>query len=117
MHANAALTPRARLKLGRLVVIDKVTVADAARRFQCSYATAKRWAGRFRGLHEAGVTVTPEHLADRSSRPRRSPTKTPQPLAARSCMCGASAVSVRWRSPGSSACRPPPCTRCCVAAG
>jgi hypothetical protein len=63
-----------------LVVIDKVTVADAARRFQCSYATAKRWAGRFRGLHEAGVTVTPEHLADRSSRPRRSPTKTPQPL-------------------------------------
>jgi transposase InsO family protein len=80
MHANAALTPRARLKLGRLVVIDKVTVADAARRFQCSYATAKRWAGRFRGLHEAGVTVTPEHLADRSSRPRRSPTKTPQPL-------------------------------------
>jgi hypothetical protein len=38
MHADAALTPRARLKLGRLVVtIDEVTVADAARRFQCSY--------------------------------------------------------------------------------
>ncbi len=48
MHANAALTPRARLKLGRLVVLDKVTVADAARRFQCSYATAKRWPTRFR---------------------------------------------------------------------
>src|SRR5688572_29942268 len=68
MHANAALTPRARLKLGRLVVIDHVTVADAARRFQCSYATAKRWVSRFRELHEAGVVVTPEHLADRSSR-------------------------------------------------
>jgi transposase InsO family protein len=90
MHANAALTPRARLKLGRLVVIDKVTVADAARRFQCSYATAKRWAGRFRELHEAGVEVRVEHLADRSSRPRTSPTKTPQPLVRK-------IVHVRWK--------------------
>ena len=32
MHANAALTPRARLKLGRLVVIDKVTVTLNERR-------------------------------------------------------------------------------------
>jgi transposase InsO family protein len=80
MHANAALTPRARLKLGRLVVIDGVTVADAARRFQCSYATAKRWSSRFRDLHEAGLVVTVEDLADRSSRPRTSPTKTAQPL-------------------------------------
>ena len=80
MHANAALTPRSRLKLGRLVVIDKVTVADAARRFQCSYATAKRWSGRFRELHNAGVEVTAAHLVDRSSRPHRSPNRTPQPL-------------------------------------
>jgi hypothetical protein len=90
MHANAALTPRARLKLGRLVVIDQVTVADAARRFQCSYATAKRWAGRFRELHQAGIDVTVEHLADRSSRPHRSPTKTPQPLVRK-------IVHVRWK--------------------
>jgi transposase InsO family protein len=90
MHANAALTPRARLKLGRLVVIDRVTVADAARRFQCSYATAKRWSGRFRELHAAGVQVTVEHLADRSSRPRTSPTKTPQPLVRK-------IVHVRWK--------------------
>ena len=34
MHAEAALTPRARLELGRLVVLDKVTVADPARRFR-----------------------------------------------------------------------------------
>jgi transposase InsO family protein len=90
MHANAALTPRARLKLGRLVVLDKVTVADAARRFQCSYATAKRWSGRFRELHDAGIDVTAEHLADRSSRPRTSPTKTPQPLVRK-------IVHVRWK--------------------
>jgi transposase InsO family protein len=90
MHANAALTPRARLKLGRLVVIDEVTVADAARRFQCSYATAKRWSTRFRELHEAGVQVTPEHLGDRSSRPKTSPNKTPQPLVRK-------IVHVRWK--------------------
>ena len=90
MHANAALTPRARLKLGRLVVIDKVTVADAARRFQCSYATAKRWSSRFRELHEAGVAVTADQLADRSSRPRTSPAKTPQPLVRK-------IVHVRWK--------------------
>ena len=90
MHANAALTPRARLKLGRLVVLGKVTVADAARRFQCSYATAKRWASRFRELHDAGVVVTPEHLADRSSRPKTSPNKTPQPLVRK-------IVHVRWK--------------------
>jgi transposase InsO family protein len=80
LHANAVLTPRARLNLGRLVVIDRVTVADAARRFQCAYQTAKRWAGRFRELHEAGIEVTVEHMRDRSSRPHRSPNKTPQPL-------------------------------------
>jgi hypothetical protein len=34
----------------------------------------------FRELHEAGVVVTAEHLIDRSSRPYRQPTKTPQPL-------------------------------------
>jgi transposase InsO family protein len=80
MHANAALTSRARLKLARLVVFDGVSTADAARRFQCSYATAKRWVTRFRQLHDAGVTVTAEHLVDRSSRPHRQPAKTPQPL-------------------------------------
>ena len=90
MHANAALTPKARLRLGRLVVLNKVTVSDAATRFQCSYPTARRWAGRFRELHEAGVVVTQEHMGDRSSRPRRSPTRTAQPLVRR-------IVHVRWK--------------------
>ena len=90
MHANAALTPRARLKLARLVVIGGVTVADAARRFQCSYPTAQRWVRRYRELAEAGVEVTTQHLVDRSSRPHRQPTKTPQPVVRR-------IVHVRWK--------------------
>ena len=90
MHANAALTPKARLRLGRLVVLNKVTVSDAATRFQCSYPTAKRWAQRFREVHEAGVVVTQEHMADRSSRPRTSPNRTPQPLTRK-------IVHVRWK--------------------
>lgn len=90
MHANAALTPRARLKLARLVVLGNVTPADAARRFQCSYPTAQRWAGRFRELHDAGIEVMVEHMADRSSRPHRSPNKTPQPVVRK-------IVHVRWK--------------------
>lgn len=90
MHANAALTPKARLKLARLVVLDKVTTADAARRFQCSYGTAKRWVTRFEELHLAGVEVTAEHLGDRSSRPHRQPTRTPQPVVRK-------IVHVRWK--------------------
>lgn len=67
-HANAALTPRARLTVARLVVDQGVPVSEVAARFQCSWATVKRWADRYR----AG-----EAMRDRSSRPRTSPNKTP----------------------------------------
>ena len=66
-HANAALTPRARLRVARLVVDQGVPIAEVAARFQCSWPTVKRWAERYR----AGEVMT-----DRSSRPRTSPTKT-----------------------------------------
>ena len=69
-HANAALTPRARLRLARLVVDDGWPVARAAELFQVAWPTAKRWADRYRDLGAAG-------MADRSSRPRRQPTRTP----------------------------------------
>ncbi|MDG4825445.1 IS481 family transposase [Asanoa sp. WMMD1127] len=72
-HANAALTPIARLKLARLVVEQGWTIAAAARRFDVSYRTAKRWVDRYHAAGEAG-------MQDRSSRPHRSPTRTPQPL-------------------------------------
>ncbi|TCC30675.1 IS481 family transposase, partial [Kribbella capetownensis] len=69
-HANAALTPRARLRLARLVVDDGWPITRAAERFEVSWPTAKRWADRYRELGPAGMT-------DRSSRPRRQPSKTP----------------------------------------
>ena len=72
-HANAALTPRARLKLARLIVDDGWPVARAAERFDVSWPTAKRWADRYRECGEAG-------MGDRSSRPHRQPTRTPAPL-------------------------------------
>lgn len=67
VHANAALTPRARLTVARLVVDQKVPIAEVAARFQCSWPTVKRWADRY----SAG-----QSMQDRSSRPRRMPGKT-----------------------------------------
>ncbi|AZN29096.1 IS481 family transposase [Flaviflexus salsibiostraticola] len=67
-HANAALTPRARLTVARLVVDQQVPIAEVAARFQCSWPTVKRWADRYR----AG-----ESMQDRSSRPKTSPYQTP----------------------------------------
>ena len=42
-HANAALTPKARLRVAQLVA-QGVPIAEVAARFQCSYPTVKRWA-------------------------------------------------------------------------
>jgi Integrase core domain/leucine-zipper of insertion element IS481 len=69
-HANAALTPRARLKVARLIVDQGWPVARAAERYDVSWPTAKRWADRYRSLGEAG-------MVDRSSRPRHQPNRTP----------------------------------------
>jgi len=66
-HANAALTPRARLRVGQLVVDQQVPIMEVAARFQCSWPTVKRWADRY----AAGDPMT-----DRSSRPHSSPAKT-----------------------------------------
>ena len=43
-HANAALTPRARLRLARLIVDQGWPIARAAERYDVSWPTAKRWA-------------------------------------------------------------------------
>lgn len=47
-HANAALTPRHRLIVGRLVVDEGWPISEVAARFQVSWPTAKRWADRYR---------------------------------------------------------------------
>jgi transposase InsO family protein len=72
-HANALLTPRGRLLLARCVVEQGWPLRRAADRFQVSATTAARWAGRYRQLGAAG-------MADRSSRPFRSPRRTPTRL-------------------------------------
>ncbi len=66
-HPNAALTPRHRLIVGRLVVDEGWPISEVAARFQVSWPTVKRWADRYR----AG-----QSMPDRSSRPHRSPNKT-----------------------------------------
>jgi transposase InsO family protein len=72
-HANAALTPKARLRLARLIVEDGWKPAEAAKMFMVSTVTARKWAQRFRGEGPAG-------MLDRSSRPRRCPHVTPAPV-------------------------------------
>ena len=72
-HANAALTPRQRLRLARQIVDEGWPVVGAARYFRVSYPTAAKWARRYVELGEAG-------MVDRSSRPHRHPYKTPQPV-------------------------------------
>ena len=66
-HANAALTPRARLRVARLVIDQGVPIVEVAARFQCSWPTVKRWSDRY----AAGLPMT-----DRSSRPHSMPAKT-----------------------------------------
>jgi transposase len=82
-HANAALTPRARLKLARLVVDQGWPIARAAERYDVSWPTAKRWADRYRQLGEPG-------MGDASSRPHRSPNQTPAPVVRK-------VVHLRWK--------------------
>lgn len=82
-HANALLTPRARLRLARLVVDSGWTYSAAAKMFMVSPRTAAKWAARYRSEGPAGMT-------DRSSRPRRSPAKTPEHLKRQ-------IVRLRWR--------------------
>ena len=82
-HANAALTPRTRLRLARLIVDEGWPVARAAERFGVSWPTADRWAKRYREFGEAG-------MQDRSSRPHFQPTRTPQPTVRK-------IVHLRWK--------------------
>ena len=109
-HANAALTPRARLRLARLIVEDGWPVARAAERFHVSWPTAKRWADRYRadGRGRHGRPLLPP-----APQPRRTPPGGPQD---RASALAATAGAGRDRAPGSR-CQPPPCTRCWSAAG
>ncbi|HEX5335668.1 MAG TPA: IS481 family transposase [Propionicimonas sp.] len=80
-HANAALTPRSRLKVAQLVVDQGWPISEVAARFQVSWPTVKRWADRY---------VSGESMQGRSSRPRRQPCRTPAPVVRR-------VLELRWR--------------------
>lgn len=69
-HRNAPLSELGRLRLARCVVEDGWPLRRAAERFQVAVTTAARWANRYREQGPAG-------MADRSSRPHRSPNQTP----------------------------------------
>jgi transposase InsO family protein len=66
-----------------LIVEKGWPVSHAASAFQVSWPTANRWAQRYRQAGEAG-------MGDRSSRPHRSPRRTPQPVVRR-------IVHLRWK--------------------
>ena len=74
-HRNARLTPHGRLLLVRRVVEDRRPVAHVANELGVSRQCAHRWVARFHAEGEAG-------LLDRSSRPHRSPTRTPAAIEA-----------------------------------
>jgi transposase InsO family protein len=82
-HSNAALTPRARLRLARLVVDQGWSIPRAAERYDVSWRTAKKWADRFRAEGPAG-------MADRTSRPHHQPNRTPAPVVRK-------IVRLRWK--------------------
>ena len=69
-HSNAALTPRARLRLARLIVDHGWPPARAAERYDVSWKTAAKWAARYRDEGPAG-------MVDRSSAPHRQTHRTP----------------------------------------
>ena len=94
-HANAALTPRARLRLARLIVDHGWPIARAAERYDVSWPTAKRWAIRYLQVRtelapDAAPAAVLAGMGDRSSRPHHSPNKTPAPVVRK-------IVHLRWK--------------------
>jgi transposase len=83
VHANALLTPRGRLALARCIVDDGWSLRRAAERFQTSAQTAGRWAARYRARDLSCPAI--EAMADRSSRPHRSPNQTRPKAVRRIC--------------------------------
>jgi transposase InsO family protein len=82
-HANAALTPRHRLRLSRLIVDDGWPTSRAAEFFNVSWRTADRWARRYRAQG-------PVAMNDRSSARHTQHAKTPQPMVRK-------IVHLRWK--------------------
>jgi transposase InsO family protein len=76
VHKNAKLTPAGRAELVKRVLIEKGSVGEVSRATRVSERTVRKWVQRYQA---GGVSS----LEDRSSRPRRSPSKLPRKLVAR----------------------------------
>jgi len=72
-HPNAVLTPKHRCRMVACVLERGWSVESTAERFQVDAKTVRKWRDRFLAEGEAG-------LFDRSSRPHRSPNRTPRRL-------------------------------------
>jgi transposase-like protein len=72
-HPNAPLTPAGRHRMVECVLGQGWTVEATAERFQVDAKTVRKWRDRF-------LTEGPGGLKDRSSRPHRSPKRTPRRL-------------------------------------
>ncbi len=70
VHHNARLTARGRERIVRVILAQQLSVQTAARQVGLSERSVRKWLARFRSEGVAG-------LADRSSRPQRSPRATP----------------------------------------
>ena len=68
-HPNAPLTPEGRRRMVGCVLDAGWTIEATAQRFQVDAKTVRKWRDRFLAEGESG-------LLDRSSRPKRSPTRT-----------------------------------------
>jgi transposase-like protein len=73
IHKNAPLTPLGRAELVRRVETDKQLVSVVANDLGVCERTVRKWVSRYKAEGLAG-------LEDRSSRPHRSPNRTPQPV-------------------------------------
>jgi transposase InsO family protein len=82
-HANAALTPKHRLRLARLIVDDGWSPSRAAEFFNVSWRTAAKWAQRYRDEGPAG-------MCDRTSARHTQARKTPRPVVRK-------IVHLRWK--------------------
>lgn len=77
-HPNAPLTPEGRRRMVRCVIDRGWTIEATADRFQVDAKTVRKWRDRYLAEGEAG-------LVDRSSRPHRSPNRTPRQMRRKVC--------------------------------
>jgi transposase InsO family protein len=75
-HANTPMSELGRLRMARFHVESGSTIRATAERFQVSTTTVIRWSRRYRAVLDSGRRPTVRDMADVSSRPHRSPTRT-----------------------------------------